>query len=126
MKNILRIGITLAERVGKSSTLNRLSRLGRLIPRRHSRRKDAADISYHYDVGNDFYRLWLDDYLIYSCAYFRSGTEDIDAAQRQKLDHICRKLMLKPGERLLDVGCGWGGLLHWAAQHYGALASASR
>ena len=118
IEDILRTGITLAERIGKSSTLNRWSRLGRFVPRRHSRRQDAADISYHYDVGNDFYRLWLDEYLIYSCAYFRSGTEDIDTAQRQKLDHICRKLMLKPGERLLDLGCGWGGLLHWAAQHY--------
>jgi cyclopropane-fatty-acyl-phospholipid synthase len=119
IEEILHIGIGLAERIGKSSTVNRLSRLARVIPRRHSRRQDAADIGYHYDVGNDFYRLWLDEYMMYSCAYFRSGTEDIHLAQRQKLDHICRKLMLKPGERLLDIGCGWGGLLRWAAQNYG-------
>ncbi len=117
--DIMRVGITLAERVGKSTALSRLGRLASLVPRRHSPRKDRADVGYHYDVGNDFYRLWLDDNMIYSCAYFKDGTEDIDLAQRQKLDHICRKLMLRPGERLLDLGCGWGGLLYWAAQHYG-------
>jgi cyclopropane-fatty-acyl-phospholipid synthase len=117
--DILRTGIALAERIGKSTAVNRMTRLARLVPRRHSRRRDAADVSYHYNVGNDFYRLWLDDEMIYSCAYFRDGTEDINLAQRQKLDHICRKLMLKPGERLLDIGCGWGGLLRFAARHYG-------
>jgi cyclopropane-fatty-acyl-phospholipid synthase len=57
--------------------------------------------------------------MVYSCAYFHSGAEDIDTAQQQKLDHICRKLLLRPGERLLDIGCGWGGLLQWAAKRYG-------
>jgi cyclopropane-fatty-acyl-phospholipid synthase len=118
-QDIIRIGTALAERIGKSSTIRQLSKLARLFSRRHTTRQDAADVSYHYDVGNDFYRLWLDEYMIYSCAYFCSGAEDIDVAQQQKLDYICRKLMLKPGERLLDIGCGWGGLLHWAAQHYG-------
>ena len=116
---ILRVGIALAERLGKSPTLRRLGRVAQAVPRRHSRRQDKADVGYHYDVGNDFYRLWLDENMIYSCAYFRTGEEDIDAAQRQKLDHICRKLMLNPGDRLLDIGCGWGGLLCWAAHHYG-------
>ncbi len=86
---------------------------------RHSRGRDRAAIQYHYDVGNDFYALWLDKRMIYSSAYFPSGTEDIDAAQEQKLDIICRKLQLKPGERLLDIGCGWGGLVIYAAQKYG-------
>lgn len=86
---------------------------------RHSRGRDSAAIQYHYDVGNDFYALWLDKRMIYSSAYFPSGTEDIDAAQEQKLDIICRKLQLKPGERLLDIGCGWGGLVIYAAQKYG-------
>jgi cyclopropane-fatty-acyl-phospholipid synthase len=119
IEDILRIGVTLAERLGKSSAVSRVARVARFIPRRHSQRKDAADIGYHYDVSNDFYRLWLDRHMVYSCGYFRTGTEDIDTAQEQKLDHICRKLRLRPGERLLDIGCGWGGLLHWAARHYG-------
>ena len=119
IEEVLRIGIALAERIGKSTLVNRLAQISRIVPPRHSRRRDAADIGYHYDVSNEFYRLWLDRQMIYSCAYFRTGTEDIDTAQQQKLDHICRKLMLQPGERLLDIGCGWGGLLRWAAQHYG-------
>jgi cyclopropane-fatty-acyl-phospholipid synthase len=76
-------------------------------------------VRHHYDVGNDFYALWLDRRSIYSCAYFPSGSEDIDTAQEAKLEHICRKLRLRPGEHLLDVGCGWGGLLEYAATRYG-------
>jgi cyclopropane-fatty-acyl-phospholipid synthase len=87
--------------------------------RRHSRRSDAADIRHHYDVSNEFYGLWLDRSMTYSCADFRSGDEDIDTAQAQKLDHICRKLRLEPGQRLLDIGCGWGGLLRHACAGYG-------
>ena len=85
----------------------------------HSQRRDAAAVRHHYDVGNDFYALWLDRRSIYSCAYFPTGSEDIDAAQEAKLEHICRKLRLRPGEHLLDVGCGWGGLLEYAATRYG-------
>ncbi len=88
----------------------------------HSKERDRAAIRYHYDVGNDFYALWLDQRMNYSCAYFRTGTEDLDAAQQAKLEHICRKLRLKPGERLLDIGCGWGGLALYAAQNYGVKA----
>jgi cyclopropane-fatty-acyl-phospholipid synthase len=89
---------------------------------RHSRRRDAAAVRYHYDVGNEFYALWLDARMVYSCAYFPTGAESLDAAQEAKLEHICRKLRLKPGERLLDIGCGWGGLLRYAAGHYGVEA----
>ncbi|HET8655586.1 MAG TPA: cyclopropane-fatty-acyl-phospholipid synthase family protein [Longimicrobiaceae bacterium] len=85
----------------------------------HSRERDRAAIQYHYDVGNDFYQLFLDGRMIYSCAYFPTGAEDIDAAQEAKLEHICRKLRLREGERLLDIGCGWGGLLIYAAQRFG-------
>ncbi len=117
--DVLEIGISLAERLGRIKSVNYVAGLGKLLPRSHSRRRDAANIGYHYDLGNEFYRLWLDDLMVYSCAYFRTGSEDINAAQQQKLDHICRKLLLKPGETLLDIGCGWGGLLGWAATHYG-------
>jgi cyclopropane-fatty-acyl-phospholipid synthase len=89
---------------------------------RHSRDTDQAAIAFHYDVSNQFYRLWLDEQMVYSCAYFESAEDSIDQAQRNKLDHICRKLRLTPGERLLDIGCGWGALVLWAAQHYGVHA----
>src|SRR5207245_10452513 len=82
------------------------------------RRGNRANIQHHYDVSNAFYRLWLDERMVYSCAYFRSDADSLDSAQAQKLDHICRKLMLKSGEAFLDIGCGWGGLIFWAAQKY--------
>lgn len=91
----------------------------RLSGARHSRQRDRTAIQYHYDVGNDFYSLWLDQRMQYSCAYFPTGTEDLDIAQECKLEHICRKLRLQPGERLLDIGCGWGGLTIYAAKKYG-------
>ena len=89
---------------------------------RHSRDRDRQAISYHYDVSNDFYALWLDRRMVYSCGYFANPDEDIHTAQERKLDYICRKLRLKPGERLLDIGCGWGGLVMYAAEHYGVEA----
>ena len=89
---------------------------------RHTRPADRKNIQYHYDVGNDFYGLWLDRNRVYSCAYFRKPDDTLDAAQEQKLEHICRKLDLKPGERFLDVGCGWGGLILWATRHYDVTA----
>ncbi len=92
------------------------------VGRRHTRHRDAEAIRFHYDVGNDFYALWLDAQRVYSCAYFPRGVEDIDAAQFAKLEHICRKLRLRPGERLLDIGCGWGALVRHATAHYGVEA----
>ncbi|SFP55213.1 C17 cyclopropane fatty acid synthase CfaB [Pseudomonas borbori] len=85
----------------------------------HDKDTDAAAISYHYDLSNDFYALWLDREMVYSCAYFETGSEDLEQAQQAKLRHLCRKLRLQPGERLLDVGCGWGGLARFAAREFG-------
>lgn len=84
----------------------------------HDKQMDAEAISYHYDLSNDFYALWLDPQMVYSCGYFRNPEDSLATAQTQKLDHLCRKLRLKPGERLLDVGCGWGGLARHAARFY--------
>ncbi len=99
----------------------RRARLG-LVGHKHSRARDREAVRSHYDVGNDFYSLWLDGSLVYSCAYFPGGGEDLDTAQRAKLDLLCRKLRLAPGERLLDIGCGWGGLVRHAAANYGVEA----
>ncbi|UXZ96253.1 class I SAM-dependent methyltransferase [Pseudomonas phytophila] len=85
----------------------------------HDKATDAASISYHYDVSNEFYQLWLDKEMVYSCAYFKTGNETLEQAQQDKFHHLCRKLRLKPGEYLLDVGCGWGGLARFAAREYG-------
>ncbi|MBB5294474.1 class I SAM-dependent methyltransferase [Deinococcus metallilatus] len=85
----------------------------------HTRERDQQAVTYHYDISNDFYKLWLDHRMVYSCGYFPTGAETLDQAQEAKLEHICRKLRLEPGERLLDIGCGWGGLAIYAAEHYG-------
>jgi len=100
----------------------RKGRLPSFFRSAHSKKRDAEAIRYHYDVSNDFYALWLDPRMVYSCAYYRNGGEDIATAQEQKLDHICRKLRLKPGDRFLDIGCGWGALVMHAAERYGAKA----
>lgn len=89
----------------------------------HSQHKDAQQIQFHYDVSDDFYALWLDPRRVYSCAYYRDAAMTLAQAQEAKLDHICRKLMLQPGEKFLDIGAGWGGLLMWAAEHYGVNAT---
>ncbi len=94
-----------------------------LSGRKHSVDRDRQAVTYHYDVSNDFYSLWLDKRMVYSCAYFHSSDDDLDTAQEQKLDIICRKLRLQPGQRILDLGCGWGGLVIYAAQHYGVDAT---
>jgi cyclopropane-fatty-acyl-phospholipid synthase len=104
---------------GAARAARALFRFGRI----HSSRRDARAVRFHYDVGNDFYALWLDRQMVYSCAYFECGNEDLDAAQTAKLDYICRKLRLAAGERFLDIGCGWGGLLIHAARHYGVHAT---
>ncbi len=100
-----------------------------LAPRRwhrlwrdHSKDANRKAIAFHYNVSNAFYRLWLDRQMVYSCAYFETVHDTLDQAQSNKLEHICRKLRLDAGERLLDIGCGWGALILWAAQHHGVRA----
>ena len=84
----------------------------------HKPARDASQIAFHYDVSDEFFALWLDPHRVYSCAYFEQPQMTLAQAQEAKLDHICRKLQLAPGQRFLDIGAGWGGLLLWAAQHY--------
>ncbi len=90
---------------------------------RHRAEVDARQVQFHYDVSDDFYALWLDTRRLYSCAYFRRAEMALAQAQEAKLEHICKKLMLRPGERFLDIGAGWGGLLLWAAEHHGVRAT---
>ncbi len=90
---------------------------------RRTKRGDREAIQHHYDVSNEFYQLWLDPRMVYSCAYFREDGDCLETAQLQKLDHICAKLRLKPGDRFLDIGCGWGALAIRAASRYGADAT---
>ncbi|MFT4100004.1 MAG: cyclopropane-fatty-acyl-phospholipid synthase family protein [Burkholderiaceae bacterium] len=89
---------------------------------RHSRKSDKKAVEYHYDVSNEFYQVWLDPAMVYSCAYYRDPQDTLERAQFNKLDHVCRKLMLQPGETLLDIGCGWGAMAIHAARHYGVRA----
>jgi cyclopropane-fatty-acyl-phospholipid synthase len=82
-------------------------------------KRSPKNIAHHYDLGNNFYKLYLDESLTYSCAYFKNRNDSLESAQQQKYEHICRKLQLKEDETLVDIGCGWGGMLLYAAEHYG-------
>jgi cyclopropane-fatty-acyl-phospholipid synthase len=99
-----------------------VERAARLRGEKHSRGRDAAAVRHHYEVGNDFYALWLDRRMVYSCAFFPEPRATLDAAQEAKLELVCRKLRLREGERLLDIGCGWGGLVAYAAERHGVRA----
>jgi cyclopropane-fatty-acyl-phospholipid synthase len=101
-------------------SVQRLREPAHLHGKVHSPARDRAAIAYHYDVSDEFYALWLDENMTYSCAYFQDQSDALDRAQLNKYNLICRKLRLHSGERLLDVGCGWGGLARFAAREYGA------
>ncbi|WP_244815288.1 cyclopropane-fatty-acyl-phospholipid synthase family protein [Caballeronia sp. Lep1P3] len=116
LSDIINVSYSLAK-----STVTHAGKLARV--RRyfnHSKASDKKAIQYHYDVSNEFYQLWLDKNMVYSCAYFENGDEDIDTAQIKKIDHILTKIQVQPGQRLLDIGCGWGALVIRAAQKFGA------
>jgi len=114
---VFRVGERLARVATDASALAPLKRVVR-----HTKARDRKAIEYHYDVSNDFYALWLDRSMVYSCAYFKRADDSLDAAQEQKLDHVLTKLALRPDERLLDIGCGWGALILRAAEKFGARA----
>ena len=129
------IRLSAGERLGALVAAVRLRAIGEIAPqpqaggrlqtltvKNHTKAENRQAIQFHYDVSNEFYALWLDRAMVYSCAYFEQPDADLERAQQAKLEHICRKLMLKPGDRLLDVGCGWGALVIHAAQHHGVLA----
>jgi cyclopropane-fatty-acyl-phospholipid synthase len=94
----------------------------RIRSKRHSLNRDRRAVKFHYDVSNDFYHLWLDRQMVYSCAYFQSPSDELETAQERKLNYLCRKLRLRPGQHLLDIGCGWGALVIHAARHFGVRA----
>lgn len=126
MRDLMRLAAAILP--GSPIEAARIGRLTELIRRlvsvwRHSVERDARQVQFHYDLSDDFYALWLDPRRVYSCAYFRTPDMSIAQAQEAKLDHICRKLRLTAGERFLDVGAGWGGLLLWAAENYGVDAT---
>lgn len=124
----LRLVTVVARAVGVGALLADLTSAGRhslearLRGRRRSLGRDRAAVRHHYDVSNDFYRLILGPTMVYSCAYFERDDEPLESAQERKLDLVCRKLALAPGERFLDIGCGWGSLVVHAASRYGARA----
>lgn len=130
-EHLLDLQLSIADRIRIASKLLTLParhgpRTGRqpvhLHGAQHSTVRDRQAVTYHYNTSNDFFALFLDKNLVYSSAYFLSPGEDLFAAQTRKLDYVCRKLRLKRGERLLDIGCGWGALIMHAAKHYGVSA----
>jgi cyclopropane-fatty-acyl-phospholipid synthase len=117
--DMINMGNALAAATSAAKPPGRLSHTLKLMSP-HTREKDAEAIRYHYDVSNEFYGAWLDPGMVYSCAYFENGDEDLATAQIKKIDHILNKIGLQPGQKLLDIGCGWGALVIRAAQRYGA------
>ena len=109
-----------AKRINKKHpTLSSMTRLLSRSARSNSLNQSKSNIHHHYDLGNDFYRLWLDEEMQYTCAYFPEPDMTIEQAQAAKMEHVCRKLQLKPGQTVVEAGCGWGGLAVYMARHYG-------
>jgi cyclopropane-fatty-acyl-phospholipid synthase len=118
-QQLVHIGIDSQFQEMKLSLKTKAAILLRHLASLNTLKGSARNISHHYDLGNDFYKLYLDESMTYSCAYFKNDGDTLEEAQHQKYEHICRKLQLKEGESLVDIGCGWGGMLIHAARHYG-------
>jgi cyclopropane-fatty-acyl-phospholipid synthase len=118
--DMIQVGSALAETTGKPARTSRVASAAMRLVSPHTREKDAEAIRYHYDVSNEFYSLFLDPAMVYSCAYFENGDEDLATAQQKKIDHILTKIGVQPGQTLLDIGCGWGALVIRAAGKFGA------
>jgi len=119
LRELLRLGLTINFDNLVPGFLDMIRGIRAYLKTRGTPGRAKKNIAHHYDRGDEFYRLYLDKTLTYSCAYFKDLAESLEQAQQNKYDHIARKLMLKPGERLLDIGCGWGGMLIHAARNYG-------
>jgi len=120
LQQFLRLGFLLQTELPGLRVADKLALvIAALQPGNHMRRS-RHNVVHHYDLGNSFFKLWLDRRMVYSCAYFRDPEDDIDKAQEQKLEYLCAKLRLSPGERLLDIGCGWGALAIYAAHTRGS------
>lgn len=118
LRQVVRVGL-LSEKLQERTKQSLFNTVKLNILQRNSKRADKQNIAHHYDLGNDFYQLWLDLKMIYSCAYFKDEMDSLEQAQMQKINLCCRKLQLQPNERLLDIGCGWGSLLITAAKNFG-------
>jgi cyclopropane-fatty-acyl-phospholipid synthase len=119
LQELLRLGICLRYDRRNISLWKKVQFLAHSVATRNTLGRAPQNIEHHYDLGIEFYQLFLDQTLTYSCAYFNSETDSLEQAQLNKYEHICRKLSLQPGEKLVDIGCGWGGMLIYAAQNYG-------
>lgn len=119
LREPLRLGIAVKFDGTPTTFRQKLEFLRTYLKTRNTRNRSVGNISHHYDRGDELYALYLDKTMAYSCAYFKNGSDSLEGAQLNKYEHICRKLTLKPGEKLVDVGCGWGGMLIYAAQKYG-------
>jgi cyclopropane-fatty-acyl-phospholipid synthase len=119
LQELLRLGYSIEFDKHNLSFWQKMRFLLHRLGTRNTSSRVSKNISYHYDRGDEFYALYLDNTMTYSCGYFTSEIDSLEQAQRNKYEHICRKLALQPGEKLLDVGCGWGGMLIYAAHKYG-------
>lgn len=120
LQRFARVGFLLESALPSLSILEKAWLATMSLWQRNGAGRSRRNAAHHYDLGNDFFKLWLDRQMVYSCAYFRRADDDLDRAQQQKLEHLCAKLRLSPGERMLDIGCGWGALAINAARSRGA------